>query len=132
MSRENCLYGFRKVLTTHTPAYLWSDDGSQFTVKVVRDWLARVGMETLHVEPGSPWENGYIESFKRRLRDELLNVEVLDIVLEGKVLCEQWRGHYRAVRPHSSLGYEPPAPEAMLPWPSASFAPLQEAMAGLT
>ena len=132
MSRENCLYGFRKVLTTHTPAYLWSDDGSEFTVKVVRDWLARVGMETLHVEPGSPWENGYIESFKRRLRDELLNVEVLDIVLEGKVLCEQWRGHHRAVRPLSSLGYEPPAPEAMLAWPLDSTTLHEGAVAELT
>jgi putative transposase len=93
-----------------TPAYLRSDNGPEFTARVVRDWLARVGVKTLYIEPGSPWENGYIESFNGRLRDELLNLEVFDTVLEAKVLCEQWRRHYNAVRSHSSLGYEPPAP----------------------
>jgi len=99
---------------------------------VVGDWLGRAGVKTLHIEFGSLWEDGYIGSFNGRLRDELLNVEVFDTLLEAEVMCEQWRRHYNAVRPHSSLGYELPASEAMLPWPSASSALLQEAMAGLT
>lgn len=114
------------------PAYLRSDNGPEFTAKVVRDWLERVGVKALYIEPGSPWENGYIESFNGRLRDELLNVEVFDTVLEAKVLCEQWRRHYNAVRPHSSLGYEPPAPETILSWPSGSTLLPHGAMAGLT
>lgn len=86
------------------PAYLRSDNGPEFTARMVRDWLARVGVQTLYIEPGSPWENGYIESFNGKLRDELLNVEVFDTVLEARVLCERWRQHYNAVRPHGSLG----------------------------
>ncbi|GAG36231.1 unnamed protein product, partial [marine sediment metagenome] len=92
-----------------------SDNGPEFTARVVRDWLERVGVQTLYIEPGSPWENGYIESFNGRLRDELLNGEVFDTVREAQVLCDQWRRHYNAVRPHSSLGYRPPAPEAIAP-----------------
>jgi putative transposase len=102
------------------PAYLRSDNGPEFTAKVVRQWLERVGVRILYIEPGSPWENGYIESFNGRLRDELPNVEVFDTVLEAKVLCGQWKRHYNAVRRHSSLGYRPPPPEALLPWPSGS------------
>ena len=105
------------------PAYLRSDNGPEFTAMVVREWLGRVGVKTLYIEPGSPWENGYIESFNGKLRDELLNGEVFDTVLEAKVLVERWRRHYNAVRPHSSLGYRPPAPEAVLPWPSGSASP---------
>ena len=97
------------------PQYLRSDNGPEFTAQVVRDWLERVGVQTLYIEPGSPWENGYIESFNGRLRDELLNGEVFDTVREAQVLCDQWRRHYNAVRPHSSLGYRPPAPEAIAP-----------------
>jgi len=73
-------------------------------------------VKTLYIEPGSPWENGYIESFDGKLRDELLNPEILDTLLEPQVLAERWRQHYIAVRPHSALGYRPPVPEAVLPW----------------
>ena len=96
------------------PAYLRSDNGSEFTAKGVRDWLHRVGVKTAYIEPGSPWENGYIESFNGKLRDELLNGEIFDTLLEAKVLIERWRRHYNTVRPHSSLGYRPPAPEAIV------------------
>ena len=96
-----------------TPQYIRSDNGSEFTATAVREWLARVGVRTLYIEPGSPWENGYVEGFNGRLRDELLNGEVFDTVLEAKVLTERWRVRYNTVRPHSSLGYRPPAPEAI-------------------
>jgi transposase InsO family protein len=97
------------------PDYIRSDNGSEFTAKAVRQWLARVGVRTLYIEPASPWENGYIESFNGKLRDELLNGEIFDTLLEAKVLIERWRQEYNEVRPHSSLGYRPPAPEAILP-----------------
>ena len=93
------------------PEYLRSDNGSEFTSTFVRDWLRRVGAKTLYIEPGSPWENGYIESFNGKLRDELLNRETFDTVAEARVITERWRKHYNRVRPHSSLGYRPPAPE---------------------
>ena len=95
------------------PDHIRSDNGSEFTAKAVRDWLSRVGVETLYIEPGSPWENGYNESFNGKLRDELLNGEILYTLKEAKVLIEQWRHHYNTVRPHSALGYRPPAPEAI-------------------
>jgi len=94
------------------PQYLRSDNGSEFTAAFVRGWLHRVGATTLFIEPGSPWENGYIESFNGKLRDELLNGEIFDTVTEARVITERWRKHYNAIRPHSSLGYKPPAPEA--------------------
>lgn len=97
------------------PDYLRSDNGSEFTAMAVRDWLAKVGVKTLYIEPGSPWENGYVESFNGKLRDELLNGEVFDTLLEAKVLIERWRVQYNTRRPHASLGYRPPAPEAF--WP---------------
>jgi len=84
----------------------------------VRNWLSRVGVRTLYIEPGSPWENGYIESFNGKLIDELLNGEIFETLLEAKVLIEEWRKEYNAVRPHSSLGYKPPAPEFIEPIPS--------------
>ena len=80
----------------------------------MRDWLARVGVETLYIEPGSPWENGYIESFIGKLRDELLNGEIFETLLEAKVLIQRWRQQYNRFRPHSALGYHPPAPETIL------------------
>jgi transposase InsO family protein len=98
------------------PHYLRSDNGSEFTANAVREWLGRVGVGTAYIEPGSPWENGYVESFNGKLRDELLNREIFDTLLEAQVLVEQWRRHYNAVRPHSALGYRPPAPETVLPW----------------
>jgi putative transposase len=94
------------------PKYIRSDNGPEFTAHKVRDWLERVKVQTLFIEPGSPWENGYIESFNGKLRDELLDRELFDTLLEAKVLIERWRRHYNTVRPHSSLGYRPPAPEA--------------------
>ena len=96
------------------PEYLRSDNGSEFTADFVRDWLRRVGAKTLFIEPGSPWENGYIESFNGKLRDELLNGEIFDTVTEARVITEQWRKHYNTIRPHSSLGYKPPAPETRI------------------
>lgn len=87
-------------------------------------------MKTLFIEPGSPWENGYIESFNGKLRDELLDREWFDTLFEAKVLIERWRRHYNAVRPHSALGYRPPAPEATLPLTSASAAPQLPSGAG--
>jgi putative transposase len=92
------------------PQYLRSDNGSEFTAAFVRDWLRRVGATTLFIEPGSPWENGYIESFNGKLRDELLNGEIFDTVTEARVITERWRKQYNTIRPHSSLGYRPPAP----------------------
>ena len=89
--------------------------GPEFAAIAVREWLGRVGVKTLFIEPGSPWENGYCESLNSKLRDELLNCEIFTTLREAQVLIEAWRRHYNAVRPHSSLGYRPPAPEAILP-----------------
>jgi transposase InsO family protein len=94
--------------------HIRSDNGPEFTAKAVRKWLNRVGVKTLFIEPGSPWENGYIESFNGKLRDELLNREIFTTLFEAKVLIKQWRKEYNQVRPHSSKGYKPPAPEAKL------------------
>ena len=105
------------------PEHLRSDNGSEFTAKAVREWLSRLGVRTLYIEPGSPWENGYIESFNGKLRDELLNGEIFDTVLEARVLTERWRQEYNHVRPHSALGYRPPAPAAIRSWPSGSAPP---------
>ena len=106
------------------PGHIRSDNGPEFTAKAVREWLGRVGVTTLYIEPGSPWENGYIESFNGELRDELLDREAFDTLLEAKVLIERWRVLYNTVRPHSSLGYRPPAPEAIVPWAPALAASL--------
>ena len=97
------------------PDYIRSDNGSEFTAIAVREWLSRVGVKTLYIAPGSPWENGYNESFNGSLRDELLNGEIFYTLAEARVLIEAWRRHYNTVRPHSSLGYRPPAPEAATP-----------------
>ncbi len=97
------------------PDYIRSDNGSEFTADIIRGWLKRLGVKTLYIEPGSPWENGYIESFNGKLRDELLNGEIFDTLMEAKIVIERWRKDYNTIRPHSSLGYVPPAPEAILP-----------------
>jgi transposase InsO family protein len=97
------------------PEHIRSDNGPEFTSKAIRRWLSRLGVKTLFIEPGSPWENGYIESFNGKLRDELLNREIFSTLAEAKILIEQWRKEYNQVRPHSSLGYRPPAPEAIIP-----------------
>jgi transposase InsO family protein len=101
-------------VTRGIPKHIRSDNGSEFTAHRVRDWLKRIGVGTLFIEPGSPWENGYIESFNGKLRDELLNGEIFYTLMEAKVLIERWRREYNTVRPHSALGYRPPAPEAVL------------------
>ncbi len=113
------------------PVYLRSDNGSEFTATKVRDWLARVGVTTLFIEPGSPWENGYVESFNGKLRDELLAREQFDTLLEAKVLIERWRRDYNTRRPHSSLGYRPPAPETIEPRSLASATPQRTNEAGV-
>jgi putative transposase len=96
------------------PEHIRSDNGPEFVAKDLRKWLADAGAKTLYIEPGSPWENGYCESFNSKLRDEFLNGEIFYSLKEAQVLCERWRVHYNTVRPHSSLGYRPPAPEAWL------------------
>jgi transposase InsO family protein len=96
------------------PEHIRSDNGPEFTAKAVRDWLNRLGVTTLFIEPGSPWENGYVESFIGKLRDELLDREIFTTLAEAKILIEEWRKEYNQVRPHSSLGYQLPAPEARL------------------
>lgn len=97
------------------PDFIRSDNGPEFTATILRGWLERLHTDTLFIEPGSPWENGYNESFNGKLRDELLNCEIFYTLKEAKILIEQWRQHYNTVRPHSSLGYKPPAPETILP-----------------
>ena len=96
------------------PEHIRSDNGPEFTARAIRKWLSRLGVKTLFIERGSPWENGYIESFNGKLRDELLNREVFTTLTEAKVLIEQWRREYNQVRPHSARNYRPPAPEATL------------------
>jgi len=96
------------------PEHIRSDNGPEFTAKAIRKWLERLEIKTLFIEPGSPWENGYIESFNGKLRDELLNREIFTTLIEAKVLIADWRKEYNQVRPHSALGYRPPAPEAIL------------------
>ncbi len=102
-------------LFTHygPPGHIRSDNGSEFTASAVREWLPRVGVKTLYIEPGSPWENGYNESFNGKLRDELLNGEIFYTLKEAKVLIEQWRNHYNTIRPHSAIGYRPPVPQTV-------------------
>ena len=104
------------------PEHIRSDNGSEFTAKAIRKWLGRLNVKTLYIAPGSPWENGYIESFNGKLRNELLNMEVIDTLMEAKVLTERWRRHYNHVRPHSALGYVPPAPVTHLGLPTGSGA----------
>lgn len=101
------------MITRGVPGHIRSDNGPEFTAKVVREWLPKVGVQTLFIEPGSPWENGYNESFNGKLRDECLNVELFNDLREASVLIEMWRRHYNTIRPHTSLGYKPPAPEAI-------------------
>jgi len=96
------------------PEHIRSDNGSEFTARVVRRWLGRMGVKTLFIEPGSPWENGYVESFNGKMRDELLDRELFTTLEEARVLITGWKKEYNQVRPHSSLGYHPPAPEAKM------------------
>ena len=100
------------------PGHVRSDNGPEFIARAVREWIAAVGARTAFIEPGSPWENGYCESFNSKLRDELLNGELFYSLAEARIVIESWRQHYNTQRPHSSLGYKPPAPTAAL-WPAA-------------
>jgi len=102
-------------LYSGAPEYIRSDNGPEFTAKAVRSWLENLEITTLFIEPGSPWENGYIESFNGKLRDELLDREIFTTLTEAKILIEQWRKEYNQVRPHSALDYRPPAPEVTIP-----------------
>ena len=97
-----------------------SDNGPEFTATAVKDWITGVGAKTAYIEPGSPWESGYVESFNGKLRDGLLNAEAFNTLAEAKVLIEGWRRHYNTVRPHSSLRYRPPVPEALMLAPRAA------------
>ena len=99
------------------PGYLRSDNGPEFTASLVRTWLQTLGVQTLFIAPGSPWENGYVESFNGKLRDELRARETFYTLTEARILIERWRRQYNTVRPHSALGYRPPAPEAVRPVP---------------
>ena len=105
---------FHLFLFRGIPEHIRSDNGPEFTAREIRKWLNRLGVKTLFIEPGSPWENGYIESFNGKLRDELLNREIFTTLMEAKILIEGWRKEYNQVRPHSALGYRPPAPEAIV------------------
>ena len=108
----NCL---TELFVKHgSPEHIRSDNGPEFTAKVVRQWLKRLGVQTLFIAPGSPWENGYVESFNGKFRNELLNGEIFYTLKEAQVLIEEWRHEYNTFRPHSSLKYRPPAPEAWL------------------
>ena len=115
------------------PGYIRSDNGPEFVATAVRAWINGVGAKAAFIEPGSPWENGYVESFNGKLRDELLNAEVFHTLAEAKVLIEQWRRHYNTQRPHSALGYRPPAPEVLLPmvpWPPSRSGPAGSSQGG--
>ena len=97
-----------------SPMFIRSDNGPEFVSEILRQWLQELGVQTAYIEPGSPWENGYIESFNGRFRDELLNGEIFDTIVEARVITEQWRRYYNTIRPHSSLKYRPPAPETLI------------------
>jgi len=117
------------------PGHVRSDNGPEFIATAVREWIAAVGAKTAYIEPGSPWENGYCESFNSKLRDELLNGEIFYTLKEAQIVVESWRRHYNAVRPHASLGYKPPAPEVFVPalsaWPAALRRPAPPATLAL-
>jgi putative transposase len=118
LTSEDVLERLSDLFVRHgVPDHIRSDNGSEFTATRVREWLGRVAVKTLYIEPGSPWENGYIESFNGKLQDERLGRELFDTLLEAKVLIERWRKAYNTVRPHSSLGHRPPAPESRHPCP---------------
>ena len=105
------------------PEHIRSDNGAEFTSKAVRTWLEDLSVGTLFIAPGSPWENGYCESFNGKLRDALLDREIFYTLAEAKVLIENWRGEYNTIRPHSSLGYRPPAPETWIKLPPEALPP---------
>jgi putative transposase len=97
------------------PEHIRSDNGPEFVAKAVQGWISAVGAKTAYIAPGSPWENGFIESFNARLRDELLDSEIFYTLAEARIVIESWRRHFNTLRPHGSLGYKPPAPEVFIP-----------------
>jgi transposase InsO family protein len=116
MTNEDVMHALADLFVERgQPDHLRSDNGSEFTAKAIRKWLAAVGVKTAFIEPGSPWENGYNESFNGKLRDELLNGEIFYSLYEAQVVIENWRREYNSIRPHSSLGDKPPAPAVRLP-----------------
>ena len=114
------------------PGHIRSDNGPEFIAKAVQEWISAVGTKTAYIAPGSPWENGYVESFNARLRDELLDGEIFYTLREAQIVIESWRRHYNAVRPHAALGYKAPAPEVFVPalaaWPAPQPRPAPPAM----
>jgi transposase InsO family protein len=115
LNSENVLARLASLMTYRgVPGYIRSDNGPEFTAQAVRDWLKKIGVNTLFIEPGSPWENGYVESFNGKLRDELLNREIFYTLFEAKVMVEDFRELYNEKRPHQAWGRRPPAPMARL------------------
>ena len=112
------------------PGHMRSDNGPEFCATVVREWLHWLDVRTLFVEPGSPWENRYSESFNGKLRDELLDREIFYTLPEARILIELWRKDYNGVCPHSALGYRPPASEARARLPLARAPRLELEWAG--
>ena len=114
-------------VTRGVAEHVRSDQGTEFTATAVKDWITSVGAKTAYIEKSSPWENGYVESFNGKLRDELLNIEIFNSLREAQILIEVWRRHYNTMRPHSALGYRPPAPEVVVrapaAWPAAQPRP---------
>ena len=111
------------------PDHIRSDNGPEFAATAVRKWLEKLEVKPTYIEPASPWENGYNESFNGKFRDEILDRELFDTLYEAQVLIERWRVHYNTKRPHSSLGYRPPAPQTILPNPSRmAYAMLQPSL----
>ena len=133
LDSENVLERLEKCFVERgVPTYIRSDNGAEFTATAVPEWLARLGVQTLFIAPGSPWENGYVESFNGKLRDECTNGEIFYTLTEAKILTERWRREYNTIRPHSALDYRPPAPEAIL-WPNQASPRLTgHATVGLT
>jgi len=116
ITSDDVLYCLADLFIQHgIPDHIRSDNGPEFTATAVRQWLTHIGVKTLFIEPGSPWENGYNESFNGKFRDELLNRELFFTLKEAKIIIENWRREYNTIRPHSSLNNRPPAPEAILP-----------------
>ncbi len=130
LNSNDVLECLAKLMIKHgIPMHIRSDNGPEFTAKKVREWLAKLGVGTLFIEPGSPWENGYNESFNGKLRDELLNGVIFYTLAEAKTVIEDWRRLYNGRRPHSSLGYRPPAPES---WAATKPRPRPRLVAAVT
>jgi transposase InsO family protein len=133
LNSEDVMYRLTDLFTRRgTPRHIRSDNGPEFIAKRLRAWLGNLGVGPLYIEPGSPWENGYIESLNGKFRDEFLNMEALDTLLEARVLTARWRREYNWERPHSALGYRPPAPEAFRSSDLATLNPKTEELVSLS